>query len=137
MPYYFLSSVLVRPTQAARLFLLRFLRTCRRLVLVQAAEGPSYPTRLESFTPASLLVEQQQLQTKFFILSEHLSQTETQHQFFFPDRHFVSYMNTVDCNQGVVRLPDCNDHKLRNAYYYSTSNPISLNFGAQDVSTCT
>ena len=41
---------------------------------------------------ASLLVEQQQLQTKFSILSEHLSQTETQHRYhFFPDRHFVSY----------------------------------------------
>ena len=97
MKCYFLFSVLVRPTQAARLFLLRFLRTYHRLILVQAAEDPSFPARLESSTPASFLVEQQQLQTIFFILSEHLSQTEMQHRYpFFPDRHFVSYMNTVD-----------------------------------------
>ena len=55
-----------RPMQAARLSILRFLRTCHRMVLVQASEDPSYPTRLESSTPASLLVKQQQLQTKFF-----------------------------------------------------------------------
>ena len=54
-------------------------------------EDPSYPARLESSTPASLLVEQQQLQTNFHILSEHLSQTETQHRYyFFAGRHFVS-----------------------------------------------
>ena len=53
--------------------------------LVQAAEGPSYPTRLAISTPASLLIEQQQLQTEFSILSEHLSQTETQQDTtFFP-----------------------------------------------------
>ena len=140
MPYYFLSSVLVRPTQAARLFLLRFLRTCRGLVLVQAAEGPSYPTRLESFTPASLLVEQQQqlLQTNFFILSEHLSQTETQHQFFFSPIAilFLTWIRwIVTMYQGVVRLPDCNDHNSgMPTTTDSTSNPISLNFGVQDVS---
>ena len=82
MPYYFLSSILVRSRQAARLFLLRFLRTCHRLILVQAAEDPSYPTRLKSSTLASVLVEQQ-LQTNFVILSEHLSQIETQHRYHF------------------------------------------------------
>ena len=108
MPYYFLSSVLVRPTQAARLFLLRFLRTCHRLLLVQAAEGPSYPTRLESSTPASLLVEQQQLQTKLFYTVSicHRLKCST-NTTFFGSRHFVS-----DLDMEELVLQSCNDYFL-------------------------
>ena len=53
MPYSFLSTVLVRPRQAVRLLFLRFLRTCYCLALVQSAEGPRYPIRLEMSTPAN------------------------------------------------------------------------------------
>ena len=93
MRHYFPSSFLVRPTKTASFFLLQFLRTCHRLVLVQAAEDPSYPARLESFTPVSLLATQQQLQSYFVILPKHLSQTETQHRYYFFSRSVFCFFH--------------------------------------------
>ena len=85
---YSLSSVLVRSTQAARLFVLLFLRTCHRLILVHAAEGPSYPTRLEVSTPASHLVEQQHLQTIFFKYCQSICHRLTRSTTFFSPSSF-------------------------------------------------
>ena len=78
-PFFVLSFLPGWPAQIACLRLLRYLRTRRRPVLVQAAEGPSLSTRLEFSILATCVVGQQQFEAnvfKYFVLSEHPSQAQ-------------------------------------------------------------